>query len=62
MERIRVNHPLRVVLLLLFAFAAPQGNAQIAHVEVIQNESGFQLLRDGEPYFIKGAGIPIHSE
>ncbi len=60
MERIRVNHPLGVVLLLLFAVAALQGNAQIAHVQVIQNQSGFQLLRDGEPYFIKGAGAKGH--
>ena len=55
-----MNSPLRVVLLLLLALAAAQGNAQIAHVEVIQNESGFQLLRDGEPYFIKGAGAKEH--
>ena len=25
-------------------------------VEVIQNENGFQLLKDGEPYYIQGAG------
>ena len=55
-----MNKPLRVVLLLLFALTAAQGNAQIAHVEVIQNESGFHLLRDGEPYFIKGAGAKDH--
>ena len=55
-----MNHPLRVVLFLLLALAAAQGNAQIAHVEVIQNESGFQLLRDDEPYFIKGAGAKDH--
>ena len=55
-----MNHPLGVVLLLLFAVAALQGNAQIAHVQVIQNQSGFQLLRDGEPYFIKGAGAKGH--
>jgi len=28
-------------------------------VEIVQTESGYQLLRGGEPYTIKGAGMPI---
>lgn len=31
-----------------------------SHVEVIQNEEGFDLLRDGEPYQILGAGAKDH--
>ena len=25
-------------------------------VEIVQNQNGFQLLKDGEPYYIQGAG------
>jgi len=28
-------------------------------VEIVQTESGYQLMRGGEPYTIKGAGMPI---
>mgnify|MGYP001060123166 CR=1 FL=1 len=50
------------VLLLLvvgihFGLCAQTGPS---HVEVIQNEEGFDLLRDGEPYQILGAGAKDH--
>ena len=31
-----------------------------SHVEVTQTEAGFELLRDGEPYPILGAGAKDH--
>ncbi len=36
--------------------AAPPGNAKPSVVKVVRNAGGFQLLRDGKPYFVKGAG------
>lgn len=44
----------------LFAYAATssaneQDNGPVK-VEVVETESGYQMLRDGEPYFVKGAG------
>ena len=29
-------------------------------VEIVKNENGYQLLRGGEPYYIKGAGGTVH--
>ena len=35
--------------------------SQVNKVEVIANSSGnFELLRNGEPYYIKGAGAKSH--
>jgi hypothetical protein len=28
-------------------------------VEIVQSEAGYQLLRDGQPYVIKGAGMVV---
>ena len=42
-----------VACLLLLPFAA---SGEAIPVELLQTENGYQLLRDGEPYFIRGAG------
>ena len=42
-----------VACALLWPFAA---SAEAIPVELLQTENGYQLLRDGEPYFIRGAG------
>ena len=36
--------------------------AQPVKVEIIQNDNGYQLLRGGQPYYIKGAGAKEHFE
>ena len=41
-------------LLFTFSFATK--------VEVIKKDGGFQLLKDGEPYFIKGGGGTVELE
>lgn len=47
--------PLLLTLSLLFIVSSTQ--AQPIPVELVQNEDGnWQLLRDGEPYFVQGAG------
>lgn len=33
------------------------GSLTAIKVEIVETDTGYQLLRDGEPYFIKGAGI-----
>ncbi|MCB0760037.1 MAG: hypothetical protein KDC12_00850 [Flavobacteriales bacterium] len=33
-----------------------------SHVEVIQTETGYQLLYNGEPYFVKGAGGTVEMD
>ncbi len=43
-------------LLLLFIALPVTGQAKPVPVELRQAEQGWQLLRDGKPYFIKGAG------
>ena len=35
-------------------------HAQPVKVEIIQNETGYELLREGKPYYIKGAGAKEH--
>lgn len=37
-------------------------NSQQNKVEIIKSDTGYQLLRNGEPYFIKGAGAKGHYE
>lgn len=37
-------------------------HAQPVKVEIIQNDNGYQLLRGGQPYYIKGAGAKEHFE
>lgn len=36
--------------------------AQTSKVEIVQGAAGFELLKDGEPYYIKGAGAKEHFE
>ena len=50
-----------LLLTLALLFAGPLSFGEVAMVEAIpvelrQTENGFQLLRDGEPYLIRGAG------
>jgi hypothetical protein len=35
-------------------------SAQPVKVEIIENDTGYELLRGGEPYYIKGAGAKEH--
>ena len=53
-----ISRPVRVFLLhILILMPALSVHAQAIPVEVVELEGGgWQLLRDGEPYFIKGAG------
>ena len=37
-------------------YAAPVGETQPSVVKVVKTSRGFQLLRNGRPYFVKGAG------
>ena len=41
----------------LLAVAAPPAAAQAVKVEVVGEKGAFQLLRGGEPYVVKGAGV-----
>jgi hypothetical protein len=52
----------RIVLAALFAFGffgmTPNGaRAQAVKVEVVKSNGKYQLLRDGQPYHVKGAGL-----
>lgn len=47
-----------LIIFLLTVFSAC--NDKAIKVEVKQTENGYQLYRDGKPYFIKGAGIEGH--
>lgn len=56
-----MKQPIRPCLLIffslvLFQFTGVQLSAQVIKVEVVQNESGWQLLRDGKPYYVNGGG------
>lgn len=58
MER---NLILTILCLLQFHWLGVSSmTAQPVKVEIIQNETGYQLLRGGEPYYIKGAGAKDH--
>ena len=46
----------RALLLAGPFFIAGNAMAEVIPVELRQTEQGWQLLRGGEPYFIKGAG------
>lgn len=46
-----------LLLVIIFVFWKP---ATVSKVEIINTEDGFVLLREGEPYYIKGAGIESH--
>ncbi|NQX91583.1 MAG: hypothetical protein HRT74_05565, partial [Flavobacteriales bacterium] len=47
---------MRNLLLLISILVASIGWAQPSKVEVSQNGTGYQLLVDGEPYYVKGVG------
>ncbi|MGI9249363.1 MAG: DUF4038 domain-containing protein [Woeseiaceae bacterium] len=46
-----------ITLAIIGCSSATKEVAGAVKVEVVQSASGFQLLRGGEPYFIKGAGL-----
>ena len=49
------------MFLLWVAFAASSMSfAQPSKVELVSDEKGFTLLKDSEPYYIKGAGAKSH--
>lgn len=45
-----------VVVLSFLSIPTVDVNAQAVKVEIVKQDSGFQLVRGGEPYYIKGAG------
>jgi len=53
-----MNNPASALLILLscLALLPSTAAAQAVPVELRENEQGWQLLRGGEPYFIRGAG------
>ena len=42
--------------LFIFIFIHSIAFAQVVPVEIVKSETGYQLLRGGEPYYIKGVG------
>ena len=52
----------KFTFLFCFIVVSIVAHAQPSHVEVITRGDGFELLRDGEPYYIKGAGAKSHFE
>ena len=52
------NLPGIIILIAMAACTSENGTAPMQpRVEVVKTESGYQLLRDGEPYVIRGAGM-----
>jgi hypothetical protein len=43
-------------LILLFLFIHTYSFAQVIPVEIVKTESGFELFREGKPYYVKGVG------
>jgi hypothetical protein len=56
-----MNIPLIKLFATLF-FALTFGGLHASKVEVVSTDAGFQLLKDGEPYYIKGAGGTVELE
>jgi len=52
-----MNKKLIVLSLLLFI-----GNLLFAQTKVVKTNSGFELQRDGKPYYIKGVGGEVNME
>ncbi len=53
-------HKITLILIAFLLFETACNSGKIQKVEVRQTDSGYQLLRDDKPYFIKGAGIEDH--
>lgn len=51
-----------LILIAVLLFVTACNSGKIHKVEVQKTDGGYQLLRDGKPYFIKGAGIEDHYE
>ena len=55
---LRVFSALAIASFLIFGAvsSADEQNGGPVKVEVVETEDGYQMLRDGQPYFVKGAG------
>ena len=42
--------------LFIFIFIHSVALAQVVPVEIVKSDKGYELLRDGKPYYIKGVG------
>ena len=42
--------------LFIFIFIHSMALAQVVHVEIIKSDKGYELIREGKPYYIKGVG------
>lgn len=58
-----LNRQLPFFLLAAFLISACSGKSEVpmtpTKVEIVATQSGYQLLRDGEPYVVKGAGMAV---
>ena len=54
-----MNRTLTIMMILLLTVFSACKN-KVIKVEVKQTDSGYQLYRGGQPYYIKGAGIESH--
>ena len=42
--------------LFIFIFIHSMALAQVVPVEIIKSDKGYELIREGKPYYIKGVG------
>ena len=48
-----------IALVMASCYSASEGTMSPIKVEIIRSDSGYQLMRGGEPYVIKGAGMGV---
>jgi hypothetical protein len=48
-----------IALVMASCYSATEGTMSPIKVEIIRSDSGYQLMRGGEPYVIKGAGMGV---
>ena len=54
------NRTLKYLIALIAFTVSIQSQAQAVKVEVRQTPQGWEMLRDGKPYYVKGAGGDTH--